>query len=139
VITYVDSSIVLRKLFDEPGQLEEWSQIESAYASHLIVVEVGRVVDRSRLLGLIDDEDVARVNLAAKRALRSITLLALTQRILDRAAAPMPTVVGSLDALHLATALELAPTLDGPLVLATHDIQLARAAHASGLETVGVV
>ena len=55
-----------------------------------------------------------------------------------RAAMPMPTTLGTLDAIHLATALELAPSIDGPMSLATHDEQLARAARASGMDVVGV-
>jgi predicted nucleic acid-binding protein len=53
------------------------------------------------------------------------------RRVLTRAAGPMPTVVGSLDAIHLATALEPG------FVLLTHDKQLARAARASGLDVGG--
>jgi predicted nucleic acid-binding protein len=49
----------------------------------------------------------------------------------------MPTVIGSLDAIHLATALELAEETRTSLVLATHDARLARAARASGLTVIG--
>jgi hypothetical protein len=49
----------------------------------------------------------------------------------------MPTTLGTLDAIHLATALALATTLDEPLVVATHDAHLARAARASGLDVRG--
>jgi hypothetical protein len=69
--------------------------------------------------------------------LRSVELLEMTDNILTRAAGPMPTMLGSLDAIHLATAPELAPNLEEPLVLATHDLQLARAARASGLDVAG--
>jgi predicted nucleic acid-binding protein len=50
----------------------------------------------------------------------------------------MPTVLGTLDALHLATALEVKRALAPKLVLLTHDEQLARAARASGLAVLGV-
>ncbi len=46
-------------------------------------------------------------------------------------------MLGSLDAFHLATAVELAAAKAPGLVLATHDRQLARAARASGLDVVG--
>lgn len=137
MIAFVDSSVVLRKLFGEPGALAEWSQIDQAYASRILPVEVARVIDRYRLAGQIDDADVAALHGEARRVLRSMQVLALSETVLRRAAGPMPVVLGTLDALHLATALELAPTLDGPLVLATHDEQLARAARASGLDVCG--
>jgi predicted nucleic acid-binding protein len=89
------------------------------------------------LAGEIDDAQVEQLQGEARRLLRSIALVALTDRILTRAAGLMPTDVGSLDAIHLATAQELAASRPA-LVLATHDRQLARAARASGLDVCGV-
>jgi len=137
VIALLDTSVVLRKLFGEPDSLAEWSQVRSAFASRILLVELGRVIDRCRLAGDIDDSQVEQLQQEARRVLRSVEVLALSERILTRAAGAMPTVLGSLDAVHLATALELAPAVGGGLVLATHDRQLARAARASGLETCG--
>lgn len=137
MIAYVDSSVVLRRLFGEPDALEAWSTIEVAYASCLMPVEVGRVVDRYRLMGKIGDEEVAQVHEEARRAFRSIEILALTESILERAAGPMATVVGTLDALHLATALELSRGVESPLIVATHDAQLARGSRAMGLQVAG--
>ena len=55
----------------------------------------------------------------------------------ERATLPMPTVIGTLDALHLVTALEVRRTLAPKVVFLTHDEQLARAARASGLVVQG--
>jgi predicted nucleic acid-binding protein len=137
MIALIDTSVVLRKLFGEQGSLAEWSRVTEAYASRMLLVELGRVIDRSRLAGDIDDEQVEHLHREARRLLRSVDVLALSESILLRAAAPMPTVLGSLDAIHLATALELAASGKKSLVLATHDAQLARAARASGLEVSG--
>jgi predicted nucleic acid-binding protein len=137
MIAFVDASVVLRKLFGEPEPLAEWEAIEVAYASRLLPLEIGRVIDRARLEGYIDDEQVADAHDEARRVVRSIDLVALSERILERAAGPMPTVLGSLDAIHLCSALEVAASLDEPLFLATHDTQLARAARALGLEVRG--
>jgi predicted nucleic acid-binding protein len=137
VIALLDTSVVLRKLFGEPGVLPEWSRIEEAYASRVLAVELGRVIDRTRLAGDIDDEQVEQLQRESRKLLRSIEVIALSERVLQRAAGPMPTALGSLDAIHLATALELASERAPELVLATHDRQLARAARASGLEVVG--
>jgi predicted nucleic acid-binding protein len=137
VIAFLDTSVVARKLFGEPSPLAEWGRIQEAYASRLLGVELGRVVDRARLAGELDDDQVAHLHGEGRRILRSIEIVALTDRVLDRAAGPMPTTLGTLDALHLATALELAAGGVAGLVLATHDAQLARAARASGLEVIG--
>jgi hypothetical protein len=58
--------------------------------------------------------------------------------VLSRAAQPFPTPLGTLDAVHLATALLWRETRGEDLVMATHDRDLALAARASGLRTIGV-
>ena len=136
MIALLDTSVVARKLFGEPDALAEWSQVRVAYASRILLVELGRVIDRCRLAGEIDDEQVEQLHREARRVLRSVEVLALSERILLRAAGSMPTVLGSLDAIHLATAQELAAA-QRALVLATPDKQLARAARASGLDVCG--
>jgi predicted nucleic acid-binding protein len=137
LIALIDTSVVLRVLFGEPNPLAEWSQVRDAYASRILLVELGRVIHRTRLAGDIDDQQVEQLQREARRMLRSVEVLALSERILARAAGPMPTVLGSLDAIHLATAQEIAAAQKGALTVATHDIQLARAARASGLEVCG--
>lgn len=134
---FIDSSVLLRKLFGERHPLAEGTRIRRAFASRLLPVEIGRIIDRARLARDIDDQQVVDLHSELRRILRSIELRALTDAILDRAGGPMPTVVGSLDALHLATALDVAARLGERLVLATHDEQLARAARASGLDVIG--
>ncbi|MSP58736.1 MAG: PIN domain-containing protein [Myxococcales bacterium] len=138
MIAYIDASVLLRKLFGEPGRLAEWRSIESAWSSRLLRIEVARTIDRCRLEGRIDDEQVAVLHSELRRLLRSIEVVAITDAVFQRAAAAMPTVVGTLDAIHLATALAIGAEIEGPIVLATHDGQLARAARASGLDVVGV-
>lgn len=133
----LDTSVVLRKLFGEAGQLAEWANIQEAYASRLLPLEMGRVFDRVRLAGDIDDADVEQLNREGRKLLRSVEVVGLSEEILSRAQGPMPTSLGTLDAVHLATALELAKTRVTEIVLATHDVQLARAARSSGLEVVG--
>jgi hypothetical protein len=58
--------------------------------------------------------------------------------ILERAAQPMPTELGTLDAIHLATALLWRDMTRNELVMATHDAALAVGARAHGLRVVGV-
>lgn len=137
MIAFLDSSVLLRKLFGEPNDLSEWEEIGAAYASRLLPLEMGRVIDRARLAGQINDDEVVALHQESRILMRSIEILALTETILDRATGAMPTVLGALDSIHLVTALELASRLDEPLVLATHDEQLARAARAFGLDVCG--
>lgn len=137
MIAVIDSSVLLRKLFGGPESLAEWADITEAYASRILLLEVGRVIDKCRLGGQINDEEVDHLHQEARRAQRSIEILALSDAILKTAAGTMPTVLGSLDAIHLATALELWRHLGEAPTLATHDAQLGRAARASGIRVVG--
>jgi hypothetical protein len=57
--------------------------------------------------------------------------------MLDRAAQPMPTELGTLDAIHLATAHLWKEMTGKGLTMATHDSALALAAEAHGLRVVG--
>jgi predicted nucleic acid-binding protein len=138
MIAYVDTSVLLRKLFREPAPLAKWASIEQAYASQLLLVEVSRVIDRCRLTGRLDDESVAQLHEETARLVQSIDMVHLNDDLLERATLPMPTVIGTLDALHLVTALEIKRTLAPKVVFLTHDEQLARAARASGLAVQGL-
>jgi len=57
--------------------------------------------------------------------------------VLHRAALPMATPTGTLDAIHIATALMLRERSDDDIVFATHDAQQATAAGALGFRVVG--
>ncbi|HUV14594.1 MAG TPA: PIN domain-containing protein, partial [Acidobacteriota bacterium] len=61
----------------------------------------------------------------------------LHDEIVAQAARPFGTVLGTLDALHLATAMTLREQLGLELVIVTHDRQLARAAQSSGFDVQG--
>ena len=133
--TYVDSSVVLRIVFGEPQPFVDWPGIDPV-ASELVRVECLRVVDRARIHRALDDEQTARHRTDVIRTIDAFDLVRLTPLILERAADPMPTLLGTLDAIHLATAREL--RLEYPdLKFATHDRELALAARAVGFAVTG--
>ena len=135
---FLDSSVVLRKVLGEANPLVEWSRITHAAASRLLAVEVARVVDRLRMEGQIDDDDVAHVVQQTRNFYQVIDEIKVNEAILRRASGAFPTVVGSLDAIHLASALTWAEDGHQDLRFATHDRQLGRAARACGLDVVGL-
>lgn len=69
----------------------------------------------------------------ARRVLDSLTLLTLTTATFESAARLDPAVLRSLDALHVASALELEDELQG---LVAYDDRLAVAAQAQGIAVV---
>jgi predicted nucleic acid-binding protein len=86
--------------------------------------------------GAADDEIAVRRE-AVHRIMERMEVVEPTSVVLRRAAQPMPLPLGTLDAVHLATALLWRETRDDDLVLATHDKALALAARASGLHVIG--
>ncbi len=64
--------------------------------------------------------------------------MAVTPEILRRASESFPAPLGTLDAIHLATALTFRDVTGEELVLATHDQGLAEAARSMNLDVVGL-
>lgn len=134
---YVDSSVLLRIVLGEPGALPAWKRIQRAISSQLVRLECLRTIDRARLRLSLDDADVAEQRAAVIEVLEGFDMVALDAAVLERAAEPFPTTLGSLDAIHLASALR-ARTAIPDLRLATHDTELATAARAVGFPVLGV-
>lgn len=134
---YVDSSVLLRVVLGQGPRLASWARIDRPIASELIRVECLRRIDRARISARLPDADVAGRRAAILEVLRGFSLVPVTTAILERAAEPFPTALGSLEAIHLATALLVRDQVDG-LVVATHDTELALAAQAVGFEVEGV-
>lgn len=103
---YLDSSVVLRALLGQP--------------------------DRLRLEGAYDDEQVAKAIEELIRIERTIKRIRLSRSIIQGAAKPMPTIVKTLDAVHLASAIAIRERRGIELLFATHDSQQAVAARALG-------
>lgn len=133
---YVDSSVLLRVILGEPGRLRMWSRIATAVASELIRLECLRTIDRARIRFRLADEEVASRRAAVLEAIDAFVLVPIQPIVLERAAEPFPTLLGSLDSIHLASALLVRDRFED-LVLATHDGALALAARAVGFRVYG--
>jgi len=136
---YLDSSVLLRLVLGQAGTLSEWRTVRRGIASALVEVECLRTLDRLRLRERIPDTDLAIRRETVFRLLEAVELVEPTRAILTRAAHPLPTELGTLDAIHLATALAWQEREGLALTMATHDLALATAARASGLRVVGAV
>jgi predicted nucleic acid-binding protein len=138
VIAYVDSSVLLRIVLGQPGSLKQWRAIERGVASALVEVECLRTLDRLRLAEGLTDAEIALRREAVFRLGEAMEIVEPTRPVLARAAQPLPTALGTLDAIHLATALLWQERTATDLTMATHDAALAAAARASGLRVVGL-
>jgi predicted nucleic acid-binding protein len=138
MIAYVDASVLLRVALGQPNALPEWRQIERGVASALVMTESLRTLDRLRLRANLSDAEVATRRATILALVDSLELVEIDTVVLARAAQPMPTELGILDAIHLATALLWKETTGANLVMATHDGALALGARAHGLVVLGV-
>lgn len=137
MIAYLDSSTVLRIILGQSNALKEWRSITRGVVSALVEVECLRTLDRLRLVERLEDADIAIRREAVFRLLEAVEVIEMTRPVLSRAAQPLPTALGTLDAIHLASALLWKDRNNTDLVMATHDTSLATAARASGLRVLG--
>ncbi len=137
MIAYLDASVLLRVLLGQRDRLTEWPDIELGVGSALVEVECLRALDRLRLREGLPAEEIAVRREAVYRLTAGMEVVEPTWPVLRRAGQPFPTSLGTLDAVHLATALLWRDTRGEDLTLATHDRALALAARASGLPVIG--
>jgi uncharacterized protein len=138
VTAYVDASIILRLALGQANRLTEWSRIRRGVSSTLITTECLRTLDRLRLRVKLADEEMANRRAAILAFVGSLELVELDNVVLERASHPMPTELGTLDAIHLATALLWKEATGEIVTMATHDGALGVAAKAHGFPVVGI-
>ncbi len=120
---YLDTSVVLARLFAEDRSPPDafWSQ--TLVASRLLEFEVfNRVHARGAAASHADD---------ARRLVGRVNLLEMSAQVLGRALLPFARPVRTLDALHLAT-MDFLRSQGLRPALATYDQRLAAAALGEG-------
>ena len=137
MIAYIDSSVLLRVALGQSNALPEWARIDRGVSSTLIATESLRTLDRVRLRAHLSDIEVARRRSTILALIQSLELVEVDAIVLDRAAQPMPTELGTLDAIHLASALLWKDAMGVDPVMATRDAALGLAAQAHGLKVLG--
>jgi predicted nucleic acid-binding protein len=138
MIAYLDASVVLRLVLGERNRLTEWKRVESAVASALTEVECLRTLDRLSRLGSLSADELAERRAAVYRLLEAVEVVDVGRPVLRRASEPFSTPLGTLDAIHLSTALSWRDARTSELTMATHDQPLGTAARAMGLRVIGV-
>ena len=138
MIAYVDASVLLRVALGQANALPEWSKIDRGVSSALVATESLRTLDRVRLRANLADVEVAQRRSTILAIIDSLELIEVDAPVLERAAQPMPTELGTLDAIHLASALLWKDATGVEPVMATHDSALGLAAQAHGLKVLGI-
>lgn len=132
MITYVDTSVLLKLIIDEEGSDQAaliWSSADAVAAVNLIAVEARAAIAaarRSRRLTMAQARDAV---MELQALLQVLHLMPVTDDLVS-AAAEIADVEGlrGYDAVHLAAALEI-----GATVLSSADTALCQAAGRRGV------
>jgi predicted nucleic acid-binding protein len=126
-VWYLDASALVKLIVAEPesGALRRYlGERPRIISSRIVEVELRRAVARQ------DEIDAGdRVS----SLIATVELLELNAEVARRAGELNPATLRSLDAIHLASALVIAPELDA---VVAYDTRLAAAARAAGLAVV---
>jgi uncharacterized protein len=123
-VAYLDTSAFVKLVVAEPESpvlrraIARWPQHAS---STLLRTETIRALRRSGNTGQVP---------AVRRLLRGVRMVRVDEPLLDRAADLEPGELRTVDAIHLASALEIGQDLG---VMIAYDIRLKAAAQAYGL------
>lgn len=121
---YLDTSAAVKLVVREQGSaaLRRWvgSADSDLVGSDLVRTELIRTIRRGAPAALVQ----------ARAVLDTLVLLTLPSEVFERAATLEPSVLRSLDALHLAVAMQLGDELDA---IVTYDDRLASAAQGLGI------
>lgn len=124
---YLDTSAAVKLVVLEPGTtaLRRWLATRDGQiaSSDLLRTELLRATRRAAPEQMVQ----------ARAVLESLLLVTLPSAVFERAAMLLPELVRSLDALHLAAALELGDDLEG---MVTYDRRLADGAQGLGINVV---
>ena len=134
---YVDTSALLRVVLGEPGALEEVRSADQLISSELLAVEARRTLDRLHRQGVLSGDETGQRSAIVADWLDAIDLVLLRSVILNRAGDPLPVPVGTLDAIHLATALVWRERTQEAVTIATHDTTLGTVARTYAIPVVG--
>jgi predicted nucleic acid-binding protein len=130
--------VVARIVLKQPGAIPDWGAWDEAASSRLLAVEARRAIDRLLINLRLTPGEAASALQRLRLVERGLTFVDIDERVIDAASRPLPAVLGTLDAIHLATAELYQAEVGAPLIFATHDRQLALAATLLGFEVAGV-
>jgi len=125
-------------VLNQPPLLKEWDRWKYVLSSELMGVEARRTLDRWRLSGVLEDDDLAYAHDRLTMVEEGLDIIDVSRSVLQRASMPMPTVIKTLDAIHLATAMLWREQEGQSLIFATHDEKLGIAARALDFSVLGV-
>ena len=137
-IVYLETSVVLNWLFGESGAgdvVDRMNKADVLLSSELTRIETVRAVRRASRDGLITESERDELIRLFEEQMAAWFRMNMDESVIDRATQEFPVEpVRSLDAIHLATALEF-KALYPDLKLLTSDKRIAENCRKLGMET----
>lgn len=132
MITYVDTSVLIKLLVEEPGSVGAgviWDEADTLATARVLYVEARAALAAARRAGRLSPTQHARTAAELESLWSQMAIVEITEDLVSRAAelAERERLRG-YDAIHLAAAL-----LVGADVLASADVGLCAAAARHGL------
>jgi predicted nucleic acid-binding protein len=125
---YLDTSALVKLVVEEPETVALRRFIAQADPRKLIT----SALSRAELLRAAQRRDEPTVR-KTREVLDGLAEITITEALLDSAGSMQPTTLRTLDAIHLATALELGAELS---VLVAYDVRLLGAARGASVPTL---
>ena len=137
MIAYVDTSVLLRHLLGHRNSLTELRKVERPIASKLLRVEGLRTLDRMRARGLLLEDEFIKAAEEFRDSTDAVEWIEVTDAVLDRVGGNFAVPLGTLDAIHLSSALLWREHSQIDIHILTHDETLGRAARSLGFKVLG--
>lgn len=141
MIAYLDASVILRIVLQEPNGLQAWDELTDGVTSTITRVECFRSLSRHLVPKRITAEEHLRCAVEVDAILWRLRTISVTRRVITLASEPWTFPVGALDAIHLASAIvfrKFQSAEERPVLFATHDVELSDAAEAMHFDVIGV-
>jgi predicted nucleic acid-binding protein len=109
---------------------------EQIITSDLLRVESHRTFHRLRLENKLNDVEFARFEKKCQEFWDTVNVIFPDERIMEIASRSFPTIVGTLNAIHLSTAIVYQEKKKEKIIFITEDKQFGITAEACGFEVV---
>lgn len=135
---YLDSSVILRRFLGETGGLEMLDKLTWGVSSQVTRLECVRTLDRLHVRSRIDSKEFADLRRRCLELMTRLEIAQLTDALISLAESSFSVPLGSLDSIHLASAILWQKKNREPILFLTHDQELALAAASQGFNIKGV-
>ncbi len=139
MIAYIDSSVLLRIALNEGNQLSEFHDITLGGSSRLLKSECLRSLDRLVVMGRLSQSEMIFATEYIYEVLDRMEIMPISENILERIGEPLGLNLGTLDAIHLFSAVAWRWQKNHNPVFLTHDVALGRAAQVFGFRVMGIL